>query len=85
MDIKDFKEKYQPSAQRSKLDSFEIQILELKRDGYTNKLIQEFLFLNDIKVTQNGIRMFIEKRTGKKIKDKNLIENFESIRIIKDQ
>lgn len=65
MDISEFIKTAKPRAKRSILLPFENQILELKKLGYANWQICEWLKENDIKVSQEAVRKFIKSKDGK--------------------
>lgn len=62
MDIDEFERTTQPKAKRSKLEPFQAEIFELKRKGYANWQIRDWLSTNDIEVTQEAVRKFIKNR-----------------------
>ena len=66
MDIKEFQKLVEPKAKRSKLLPYLSQILELKSNGYSNLQITEWLKLNDIEVTQEAVRKFINNKNSEK-------------------
>lgn len=65
MDINEFEKNTTPRAKRSQLEPFIEQIFELKRKGYSNLQISEWLRANKIEVTQEAVRKFIKSRTEK--------------------
>ncbi|MET3109099.1 hypothetical protein AAKU58_003948 [Oxalobacteraceae bacterium GrIS 1.18] len=65
MDIDEFEKNTTPRAKRSQLEPFIEQIFELKRKGYSNLQISEWLKANKIEVTQEAVRKFIKSRTEK--------------------
>lgn len=62
MDIEEFLKQVQPRAKRSKLEPFKAQIFELKAKGYANVQVCEWLATNGVKISQEGLRKFIERR-----------------------
>ncbi|MDO9207019.1 MAG: hypothetical protein Q7T91_02095 [Sulfuricurvum sp.] len=62
MDIDEFERTTQPKAKRSKLEPFHAQIFELKRKGYANWQIRDWLAANNVKVSQEAVRKFIKSR-----------------------
>lgn len=70
MDINDFKKATKPKAKRSKLEPFLDQIFELKKLGYANGQIVEWLSGNKIEVSEEGVRKFIKSRKKGEVLDK---------------
>lgn len=66
MDIDEFEKSREPKAKRSRMEPFITQIFELRDRGYANLQISEWLEVNGLKVTQEGVRKFIKSREGKK-------------------
>lgn len=65
MDIEEFEKKVEPRAKRSRLEPFQAQIFELKKKGYANWQVCEWLAANGLKVSQEAVRKFIKSREGK--------------------
>jgi hypothetical protein len=61
MDIDEFAKTQKPVGNRSKLEPFRTQIAELKSMNYSQQQIVEFLQLNGVTVSLNGLRLFLAK------------------------
>lgn len=62
MDINEFVKQVKPRAKRSQLDPFKAQIFELRKLGYANWQIRDWLATNGIEVTQESVRKFVVTR-----------------------
>lgn len=65
-DIDIFMKTYPPKAKISCMERYVNQILVLRRNGYSNPQIRDWLELNDVIVTQEAVRKFIISRTTKR-------------------
>lgn len=65
MDITEFEKMMQPLAKKSKLDPFDSDIMTLKQKGYAHWQIAEFLKLNGVAISREGVRKFIASREAK--------------------
>lgn len=65
MDIDEFKKNTVPRAKKSKLDPYLLEIRLLKKEGYSNLQIKDWLEANKILVSQEAVRKFIKSREGK--------------------
>ncbi len=64
MDISEFVKQVKPRAKRSQLDPFKAQIFELRKLGYANWQIRDWLATVGIEVTQESVRKFVVTREG---------------------
>ena len=62
MNIDEFIKQVEPRAKRSQLDPFKDQIFQLKKLGYANGQIRDWLATNGIEVTQEAVRKFVVTR-----------------------
>lgn len=60
MDINEFIKQVKPrSSKHSQLDSFKLEITVLRKRGYANGQIRDWLATNGIEVTQETVRKFV--------------------------
>lgn len=59
MDIDAFKQSVAPRSKRSKIEPHKEAVLTLKEQGYTNKQIKEYLDANNVSVSVEAVRKFI--------------------------
>lgn len=64
MDISEFEKRVKPGGKRSKLEQFKAQIFELKRKGYADWQVREFLAENKITVSRQAIQQFCKKQNA---------------------
>ena len=64
-DIDTFMKTYPPKAKISCMERYVSQILHLKKSGYSNPQIRDWLKMNHIEVTHEAVRKFIISRLGK--------------------
>jgi hypothetical protein len=62
MDISEFEKIMPPSGKRSKLSPFTRDIMSLKSKGYADWQIVEFLKLNGVTISREGVRSFIKRQ-----------------------
>jgi hypothetical protein len=64
-DLETFMKTYPPKAKISCMEKYVSQILHLKKNGYSNPQIRDWLEMNQIVVTHQAVRQFIISRTTK--------------------
>jgi hypothetical protein len=62
-DLETFMNTYPPKAKISCMEKYVSQILQLKKSGYSNPQIRDWLEMNQIVVTHQAVRQFIISRT----------------------
>ena len=61
MDVEDFTHEFRPHHKRSRLLKFKEQILALKRQGYSDMQIRQWLGQNGCQVSRENVRKFIKR------------------------
>lgn len=61
MDVEDFTRKVKPHHKRSKLQKFETEIRDLKRQGYSDMQVRNWLEENGIKVSRQNVQKYIAR------------------------
>ena len=61
MDIDDYKSEKKPWFKRAKLLPFADKIAKLKADGYSNPQVVEWLAQNNVIVSSEAVRVFVNK------------------------
>lgn len=61
MDVEDFARQFTPRKNGSQLLPFEKEISDLKRQGYSDEQIREWLAQNNITVSRENVRKFIKR------------------------
>lgn len=61
MDIEEFEKKVTPSAKRSRLEPFRVQIFELKVKGYADWQVRDWLATNGLEISRQAVQQFIKK------------------------
>jgi hypothetical protein len=61
MDVEDFTHEFRPHHKRSRLLEFREQILTLKRRGYSDMQIRQWLAQNGCQVSRENVRRFIKR------------------------
>jgi hypothetical protein len=64
-DLDTFMKTYPPKAKISCMERYLSQILQLKKSGYSNPQIRDWLEMNHIVVTHQAVRKFIISRVSK--------------------
>ena len=62
MDVDAFKNTESPGKRRSQLEPFAQGIFDLKRSGYTDDQIRQWLGLNGVLVSREAVRAFMKRR-----------------------
>ena len=75
MDITEFERRVQPSAKRSRLERFRSGIFELKRKGYADAQIRDWLAENGLVVSRQAVQQFARKG---EVPPKDIIPSFPS-------
>lgn len=61
MDVEDFTHGVQPHHRRSRLEKFKVEIWALKREGYSDMQVRDWLSRNGITVSRENVRKFIKR------------------------
>lgn len=64
MDIEEFVKQEKPSGKRSILEPFKAKILTLKKEGYADWQVKNWLASNGISISRQAIQQFIKKNQG---------------------
>lgn len=78
MNINEFMQQVQPRKKRSRLIPFTDQIHTLKKKGYTDLQICDWLAKNNIIVSRQTVQYFIKNITKKNDNEKNINDNIEN-------
>lgn len=66
MDVDEYIQRTKPKAVRSRLAPFIEQIQILKTKGYTNQQVQEWLETNEVEISLESVRVFVNKHILKR-------------------
>lgn len=61
MDVDEFAKKVKPKSKKSQMEPFRAQILDLKKRGYADDQVKEWLALNGLVVSRQAVQQFVKK------------------------
>jgi hypothetical protein len=65
MDVEDFTREVQPHHRRSRLEKYKQEIRDLKKQGYSDMQVRDWLAQNGIAVSRENVRKFIKRHLTK--------------------